>query len=71
MERNDGIIFFVAGTIEEAGMNHSFLKARVRAQETAYTREQDKHAIKHIKDALDGTEEMVRAKERVNAVRFA
>mmetsp|Transcript_65956 Transcript_65956/g.162334 ORF Transcript_65956/g.162334 Transcript_65956/m.162334 type:complete len:268 (+) Transcript_65956:93-896(+) len=44
-----------------------FLKTRLRAQETSYTRELDKHAIKSIRDALKGTNELEAARERLEA----
>jgi hypothetical protein len=50
------------------GGRSSFLSARLRAQETAFTREQDLHAYKSIRDALKGTGQLEAARERVDKV---
>jgi len=47
------------------GGRSSFLSARLRAQETAFTREQDLHAYKSIRDALKGTGQLEAARDRV------
>lgn len=52
------------------GGGGDFLKSRLRAQETSYTREMDKHAIKSIRDALKGTNELEAARQRLEEVRL-
>jgi len=50
------------------GGRSAFLAARLRAQETAFTRDQDLHAYKSIRDALKGTGQLEAARERVEKV---
>jgi hypothetical protein len=50
------------------GGRSAFLSARLRAQETAFTRDQDLHAYKSIRDALKGTGQLEAARERVEKV---
>mmetsp|Transcript_52321 Transcript_52321/g.106666 ORF Transcript_52321/g.106666 Transcript_52321/m.106666 type:complete len:274 (-) Transcript_52321:263-1084(-) len=48
-------------------MSSNILRARLRAQETQFMREQDLHAYKHIRNALEGTGELEAARKRVEA----
>jgi len=46
-------------------MSSSILRARLRAQETQFMREQDLNSYKHIRDALEGTGELEAARKRM------
>ena len=49
-------------------MSSQILRARLRAQETQFMRDQDLNAYKHIRNALEGTGELEAARKRMEEV---